>query len=134
MDIGGTIRKLRLQKGLTQEQLSYALSVSVQTVSRWENGVNDPDVAMLPMVAKLFNVTTDYLLGMEGEKNMAKLLKTVETFEVNSRKDADEMVTKFKAEKFPVLKEHTITEINGKFVLEVKKEFNVSLQDMDFSK
>lgn len=40
MDIGRTIKELRQKRGITQEEFSEALRVSVQTVSRWENGVS----------------------------------------------------------------------------------------------
>ena len=63
MDIGRTIKELRKKRGITQEEFSEALRVSVQTVSRWENGVNTPDLSMLPQIAVYFKVTTDYLLG-----------------------------------------------------------------------
>jgi ribosomal-protein-alanine N-acetyltransferase len=68
--MGFIIRKLRLRKGLTQEQLADVLSVSVLTISRWETGVNYPDVAMLPSLAAYFHVTTDYLLQVGGNKAM----------------------------------------------------------------
>jgi ribosomal-protein-alanine N-acetyltransferase len=73
--MGHSIRKLRLRKGMTQEQLADVLNVSVQTISRWETGVNYPDVAMLPSLAAYFHVTTDYLLQVGG--NVA--MKTMET-------------------------------------------------------
>ncbi len=65
MNIGRTIKELRQKRGLTQEEFSEALRVSVQTVSRWENGVNAPDLSMLPQLALYFGVTADYLLGLE---------------------------------------------------------------------
>ena len=132
MDIGRTIKELRQKKGITQEELSEALRVSVQTVSRWENGVNAPDLTMLPELAVYFKVTADYLLGLERNETMAKLLKTTETFELASRKEAEEMVLKFKGEKFPVLKDYKITADGEKTVLEVTKEFNTDLSDMRF--
>lgn len=132
MDIGRIIKELRQRRGITQEEFSEALRVSVQTVSRWENGVNAPDLSMLPQLAVYFGVTADYLLGLERNDTMAKLIKTVETFELASKQEAEEMVLKFKGEKFPVLKDHRITSVGDKVMLEVTKEFNSDLDTMKF--
>lgn len=132
MKIGMVIKELRQKKGITQEEFAEALSVSVQSVSRWENGANYPDLFMIPVIATYFNVSADYLLGIERKISMAKLLKTTETFEVSTREEADEMILKFKAEPFPTLKDYRITKEEGKFVLEVTKEFNAELATMKF--
>lgn len=132
MKIGSIIRKLRVQSGMTQEDLSTALDVSVQTISRWETLANYPDIEMLPLIARYFRVTTDYLLGIEGGNNNLKLLKTVETFEVSSREEAETLVKKFTNEKFPVLQSHKITESNSSIILEVEKKFDINLEDMPF--
>ncbi len=132
MDIGKTIKELRRQRGITQESLAETLRVSVQTVSRWENEINAPDLSMLPQLAVYFKVTTDYLLGLERNDTMAKLLKTTETFELSSKQEAEEMVLKFKGEKFPVLKDHKIISNGDKVILEVTKEFNSELDSMKF--
>ena len=132
MNIGSTIRELRQRRGITQEEFSEALRVSVQTVSRWENGVNAPDLSMLPQLAVYFGVTADYLLGLERNDTMAKLIKTTETFELASKQEAEEMALKFKGEKFPVLKDYRITAEGDKVILEVTKEFNSELDSMRF--
>lgn len=132
MDIGKTIRELRRKRRIKQEDFAEALCVSVQTVSRWENGVNYPDISFLPQIATYFKVSTDYLLGFERRSNMAKLIRTTEMFELNTRKEAEEMVLKFKGETFPILKEHKITDYGDKFILEVTKEFNTLLDSMKF--
>ena len=132
MNIGKTIRELRQSRGITQEDFSEALGVSVQTVSRWENGVNAPDLSMLPQLAVYFGVTTDYLLGLERNDTMAKLIKTTETFELASKQEAEEMVLKFKGEKFPLLKDYKISADGNRVILEVTKEFNSELDSMRF--
>ncbi len=50
---------------MTQEQLAELLNISPQAVSRWENNAAMPDISLLPPLANLFDVTTDYLLGMD---------------------------------------------------------------------
>lgn len=59
------LRKFRLAAEMTQEQLAESLSVSPQTVSRWENGISYPDIALLPTIAALFEVSVDELLGVD---------------------------------------------------------------------
>ncbi len=63
---------------------------------------------------------------------MAKLLKTTEVFELASKQEAEEMVLKFKGEKFPVLKDYKITSNGDTVILEVVKEFNSELDRMRF--
>ncbi|HBA54637.1 MAG TPA: hypothetical protein DCZ04_09375 [Syntrophorhabdus aromaticivorans] len=63
MDLGSTIRFLREKHGLKQINLANALQVSPQAVSKWEKGANFPDIPLLLKIAKLFDVSTDYLLG-----------------------------------------------------------------------
>ncbi len=132
MDIGRTIKELRQKRGITQEEFADALQVSVQTISRWENGVNAPDLSMLPKLATYFSVTTDYMLGLERNDRMAKLLKTTETFELSSKQEAEEMVLRFRGEKFPALKDYKITTDGDKVILEVTKEFNSNLESKEF--
>ena len=132
MELGKTIKELRNRKGIKQDDFASAVGVSVQTVSRWENDVNVPDLSMLPILAKYFNVTTDYLLGVKGEPMMAKLMKTVETFELSSKEDAEKMVSDFRKASFPKLVASTIAEKDGVTVLEVVKEFGVDVNAMKF--
>jgi len=61
--IGQKIRTLRKNKHLTQEQLAEALSVSSQSVSKWENQISTPDVALLPIIARYFGITMDELFN-----------------------------------------------------------------------
>lgn len=55
------LRRLRLEKKLTQEQLAERLGVSAQSVSRWETSATYPDVMLLPKIAELFGVLVDEL-------------------------------------------------------------------------
>lgn len=61
--IGGRIAALRKEKGMTQEELAARIGVSAQSVSKWENGVNLPDIMLLPIIADIFSVTIDELYG-----------------------------------------------------------------------
>lgn len=59
------IHELRTALGWSQVELAKRLQISKQTVSNWENDNIQPSVDMLVRLAKLFGVTTDYLLGLE---------------------------------------------------------------------
>lgn len=58
------IYDLRKAGQMSQKELADAVGVSVQTVSKWENDVCMPDIALLPDIAKFFRVTVDALLGL----------------------------------------------------------------------
>ena len=64
MEMGKEIRRLRNDRGLTQEALAAALNVTAQTVSKWECGNSIPDVQLLPEIAVYFGVTIDQLFAM----------------------------------------------------------------------
>ena len=132
MDIGTTIRRLRRTKGLTQEDLAAKLGITVQTVSRWGNGVNYPDVTMLPELASLFEVTADHLLGIRKTPKSRKLLKTTEVLELDSREEAEDLVKEFSETDFPKLTAYHMEEQAGKIILTVEKEFGVEISEMNF--
>ena len=68
MTLGQKIKKLRNDKNLTQKDLADQVHVTFQTVSKWENDENEPDVATLRELSKLFGCTMDYLLSEEDEQ------------------------------------------------------------------
>ena len=71
MTLGQKLKELRQEKSLTQKDLADKLHVSFQTVSKWENGENEPDISTLRELAKLFECSVDYLINedeIEHEK------------------------------------------------------------------
>ena len=68
MNLGLNIKKLRLAKGMTQEELAEYTGVSSRAVSRWENGITYPDISLFPILANLFEVTVDELLDVDVYK------------------------------------------------------------------
>ena len=66
--IGKRISALRKARGMKQEELAERLDVSGQAVSKWENDQTCPDIGLLPRLARVFGVTTDYLLTGEQEQ------------------------------------------------------------------
>lgn len=63
--IGGFIAALRKANGMTQKDLADKLNVSDKTVSRWERDDGAPDLAVIPVIAEIFDVTCDELLRGE---------------------------------------------------------------------
>ena len=63
LQIGKTIRMLRLRDKRTQTDLANALDISPQAVSRWETGSSFPDIALLPSIARYFGVSIDTLFS-----------------------------------------------------------------------
>ncbi len=66
--IGKNIAELRKSKGMTQEALGSVIGVSPQTVSKWENDTNMPDITLLPVIADVFGVTVDELFGRKTKR------------------------------------------------------------------
>lgn len=58
------IKELRMEKGLSQQTLAKAIGVSQKAVDYWERGVNEPKASYIIALAKFFDVSTDYLLGI----------------------------------------------------------------------
>lgn len=67
--IGETIAALRKKQGLTQEPLANLIGVSAQSVSKWENNTNMPDISLLPLLADFFSCRIDDLFDRGGTKN-----------------------------------------------------------------
>lgn len=65
MSIGKNIRDLRKEMGISQTVLAEKLCTTQDTISLWELGKSYPDILSLIALAKFFNVSTDYLLGLE---------------------------------------------------------------------
>ena len=69
MSIGTTIKKLRRDRNITQEQLAEMLGVSTNAVSQWECDKTAPDISHLPILANIFEVSADILLEIDISKS-----------------------------------------------------------------
>ena len=65
MKIGKTIKELRKECNMSQTELANKLFISQDTVSLWERGKSNPDIEMIIELTRIFNVSSDYLLGLE---------------------------------------------------------------------
>ena len=77
------MKKLRNQKGMTQQELANYLHVSKGTIGMWETGRREPNTEILSELADFYGVTVDYLLGRESFSNTqeAILQDTLRTLE-----------------------------------------------------
>ncbi|WP_419957258.1 helix-turn-helix domain-containing protein [Psychrobacillus psychrotolerans] len=66
--LGKRLKEARLKNKLTQIEAAKKLGISNGTLSGYERDYRDPDTAILERMASLYEVTTDYLLGISGDK------------------------------------------------------------------
>ena len=69
-NLGEKIKELRETKELTQPQLAKILNVSNGQISKWENGINEPKASYIKLLCNVFEITADFLLGLENEYNI----------------------------------------------------------------
>ncbi|MGT2865310.1 helix-turn-helix domain-containing protein [Streptococcus fryi] len=62
IQLGEQIKKLRQRDGLSQEELSNRLFISLQAISKWEKGESIPDLDHIIQLSEIFDVSLDYLI------------------------------------------------------------------------
>lgn len=67
LNIGKTIKRLRKEREITQEEFAEVMGVSCQSVSRWENDSCYPDIELIPAIAAFFGISTDQLIGIDEQ-------------------------------------------------------------------
>lgn len=90
MTFGQKLRQLRIEYKLTQEELAEKLNLSKANISKYESDNIEPNLQTLSIISKLFNVTTDYLIGNSTVKNPDSLTLNEELRGLLS--DPDELV------------------------------------------
>ena len=98
---GENLKRLRLEKNLTQEKLADFLGVSFQSISKWERGDTYPDITMLPCIASFFCVSVDELLGVDKAKDEAEILKELEAYDNLTDTDMKQKIINSLIKKFP---------------------------------
>lgn len=63
---GNKITALRKEKGWTQKEVAERLHVSIAAVSKWERGLNYPDLSIMEPLAETLGITVSELLGLEN--------------------------------------------------------------------
>ena len=67
-NFGERIKRLRLEKGLKQEQVAVLLQVNRKAVRHYENNMREPSFGILVQLAEIYKVSTDYLLGVDKKR------------------------------------------------------------------
>jgi transcriptional regulator with XRE-family HTH domain len=70
VDFGNRLKILRLKANMTQAQLAQKLGLTKSVISAYETGVRLPSYDILIHIAKIYNVSTDYLLGVENTHSL----------------------------------------------------------------
>ncbi len=71
VDFGIRLKELRKEKNLTQKQLATRIGVKNSIISFYEMGDRNPTPEIIIELAKVFHVTTDYLMGVEKEETVS---------------------------------------------------------------
>lgn len=100
--LGNRIRNLREDNDLTQKELSAMIGLTPKMISFYENNQRTPPVDVLIKLAKIFNVTVDYLIGFPSSDNMnissneLNLLKYYRAISNKSKqKTSSDLISKF---------------------------------------
>ena len=59
------LKTLRIEKKMSQPELAKLVGVSKGMISFWENGINEPTISNLVKLCQIFEISSDYLLGIE---------------------------------------------------------------------
>ena len=78
MNMGEKLRSLRIEKKLTQKQVADRLGLAISAVSSYESGSRYPSYDALIKLARIFHVSTDYLLGLTDKRNVDVTDESVE--------------------------------------------------------
>ena len=95
MTMGQIIKELRKGRGFTQEKLAERLGVTYQAISKWENDSGMPDISQIVPLATIFDVSTDFLFGIDHTSETEDALKIVST--ANSIQEYGKLDTYLKA-------------------------------------
>lgn len=65
MKFSERLKDLRKEKSLSQQYVAKSIGVTQKAIDFWEKGINEPKASYIILLAKFFDVTTDYILGLE---------------------------------------------------------------------
>lgn len=77
------LKKLREERGLTQKQVAEALNMNPRTYSSYENNEREPNSEILLLIADLFDVSIDYLVGYDKRRIIKNEIGRTKDIELN---------------------------------------------------
>ncbi|MBQ9315148.1 MAG: helix-turn-helix transcriptional regulator [Clostridia bacterium] len=86
------IKRLRKERGLTQQELASIVGITATGVSYWESGNSMPNTSMLDKLSEYFGVTVGYLLGKEEDVNNSKMAVLFRKAEKVSDEQKDKLI------------------------------------------
>lgn len=89
------LKKYRMIKNLTQEDVAVYLGITPQSVSKWERGESYPDITFLPALANIFETSIDLLIGMDtlrAEEMLWDIHKKATNFQRSGNYEAAEII------------------------------------------
>ena len=84
--LSDNLKKYRIEKNLTQEDIAEYLGLTPQSISKWERGECYPDITFLPALANIFETSIDLLIGMDtirAQETIQKIHKKATEFQRN---------------------------------------------------
>lgn len=124
IDLRNTLRTLRRQKNVTQEDLANYLGITPQSVGKWERGEGYPDITLLPKIALYFGITVDELLNVDK----ARIEEKINAYKDESR----QLNNKGDMKKNLELWEKAYKEFPNDFGVMVKLMYAISLDSSNY--
>jgi len=101
LNIGTSIRRLRQEKNVTQEELANAIGVTAQAVSRWERAEGYPDITLMPEIARYFGVSLDAVYGLDAGEEKKKIRSLISRVRGSFPDEDSETILREGLEKYP---------------------------------
>lgn len=98
MQLANKIKQLRNKCGYTQDELANKIGVTPQAVSKWENQVTTPDIALLPTLSEVFGVTIDELFDLSIAQQLDRIEHKLDIEEELSPRDFGDVETFLKTQ------------------------------------
>lgn len=125
------LKRFRVIKNLTQEDIAEFLNITPQSVSKWERGESYPDITFLPALANILERSVDELIGMDiirSEQTRYNIHKTANEFQQNGNYESAEKVYRDALLIYPN-KPGMILGLGGVLALQGKSEEAIELME-----